>query len=613
MKKFSLPVFLILMTNFSVLAQMNGTYTVCNDVSCDFKTITGAIDTLTSNTINGPVTLLLNDTSYNEQVIIPFIEGSNELNTLTIKSGNTLPGDGMAHIRYNASSINDNFVLSFDSTQNIIIDQIFIEAINLDFSTCLSISNGSKNLHIRSSKLISDSLGYTSVINDTYSDSLIISDSKIVNGNTGITFIGGGGYHINHTYLNNNEFINNKSYGIETGQAKFFSVSGNSFNSPVTDAGYTGIKFNNVISYQISNNFLYLSSGTGMELNYSGSDTSVISNNIIHISGYNNATIDKGISISNGNLQYFYYNNVVIGSQSSTASAALTFPDAGGFGSSNFIQNNNLVNFSGGYGISILDADPVLISVCNNNNLYSSGTPLTNYRGTNLANLIDWKSGTNFGVNSISVDPMFTDTSYTMNCAPELDGAGAPVFIENDLEGYPRDILTPDIGVVERNLSGWQLEKDTAMICQGETYTIDAGIVYYGAYDWSNGSMEQSIEVSDEGWYSVLVSDQCLSKSDSTYLLPQSCTTDNSDIDLNNSGIEISPNPVCNELNISLNKVIDDADILIISLEGKTVYHGRFVAQDHFNLDLGTVKSGIYILKINSKDYHYQTKFIKQK
>ncbi len=615
MKKFFLPVVLFASVNFHMLAQMSGAYSVCKDVSCDFESLTEAIDSLVSQSMNGPVTLFLGDSIYNEQVSIPFVQGMGSANPLTIMAAAELPGDKQVRIRYTASTVNDDYVIAFDSAQYVVVRNIFVEAQGADFAKCLSFGNGSINITIDSCELSSTPSSTSSVINvnDKYSDSLVITNTKILYGGAGITITGGVGSNVKNMQILNNEFLDNSLFGVEADKGENLTITGNYFRSDEYSASYKGLKFNNVYVYSVGQNYMYLVNGTGMEFGYSGTDTSYIANNIIYISGYANTSDDAGISVLNGNFQFFCYNTVIIGSESSGSSKVFTFPSAAGSGTYNNILNNNLVNFSGGYTMDIIDSDASLIYMCNYNNLYSTGIPLTGYLGADYNNLGDWQAATGFDVHSLSTDPMFADTTYMVYCASELDAAGLPVSIKKDFMNYIRNAANPDIGAVERNLDDWHLEPDSALICEGTTYSIDAGMVNYGSYNWSNGSTEQSVEISDSGWYAVTVTDGCVGKSDSLFLDVHSCIPQNIKDYGNISGITVMPNPVNNRLLIKFNNLPEANTFLdIITLGGNVVLHTRMPEQPLVNVDLGSLKKGVYVVHIYSANFNYQVKLIKE-
>ena len=591
---------------------MSGTYTVCNDVTCDFQSISEAVDSLVSQTMDGPVILLLGDSTITEQVTIPYIEGSSAINTLTIRPANEFSGNQPVHILFTATSVDEDFVIAFDSAQYVILQNIDIRAMDSDFATCLMITNGTRNVSIDSCSLNSQETSTSGVliVNDILSDSLSVSNSLMLNGGYGMILTGNISSYINNMRIFGNDFINNSMGGINAFKVKNISLSNNYFKTNNAYPGYIGIYFINVSSYTLDRNYLYLKNGTGMSLTYSGTYTSLITNNIIYISGVS-ATDDIGISIGNGSHQYVCFNTVVIDSISSNLSSALSFPSTAGIGNSNFFLNNNLNNFAGGYVISVEDTDPSLISACNFNNIFGDQTTLTNYLGTDYDSLANWQLATGLDSNSVSVNPFFVDTTFIMYCAPELENAGTPFEVDHDFGNYMRDTLTPDIGAIEKNITGWSLIDHSAERCDNASYTIDAGTVNYGSYNWSNGSTDRSIEVTEDGWYYVTVTDGCTEKFDSLRLIVQDCNPVRIHDNSVNYDITVMPNPAKDNLIIQFENPVE-ATIEVVTLQGRVVVNKKIESQNLVDLDLRSLSSGVYILKINAESYNYRKKFIKQ-
>jgi hypothetical protein len=117
---------LMLFPVFAFSQALSGTYHVGAAQPVPFKTITTTVAALNSNGISGPVTLLLDDSTYSnatgETFPITFnsITGSSATNTITIK-----PNTGV-NVSVEASNINNYTgipaVIKFNGTDNIIID-----------------------------------------------------------------------------------------------------------------------------------------------------------------------------------------------------------------------------------------------------------------------------------------------------------------------------------------------------------------------------------------------------------------------------------------------------------------------------------------------------------
>lgn len=83
--------------------------------------------------------------------------------------------------------------------------------------------------------------------------------------------------------------------------------------------------------------------------------------------------------------------------------------------------------------------------------------------------------------------------------------------------------------------------------------------------------------------------------------------------DLSNYQIQIAPNPTSNDLNIDLNKsTVDIYSIDVYNITGNLIFSKKLdVGQKMINLDLNSLQSGTFILKLNSTNHVINTKFIK--
>ncbi|MEH6537948.1 MAG: T9SS type A sorting domain-containing protein [Psychroserpens sp.] len=86
-------------------------------------------------------------------------------------------------------------------------------------------------------------------------------------------------------------------------------------------------------------------------------------------------------------------------------------------------------------------------------------------------------------------------------------------------------------------------------------------------------------------------------------------TLSNTDFE-NLVAIKIEKNPIDNELTILSNKVVDDANISLFDITGKSVYSAQGTLDRRLSIPLN-LDSGMYILNIETKDsYNYRTKII---
>ena len=612
MKSFTFFILLSFLLQSSIYAQLNGDYTVCSGGSCDFATLTDAATQLATDGISGPVRLLLADTLYIEQFTLPFIEGSSEVNTITIEPSDTLSWP-YSIIAYDASGIPDNYVVTLDSARFIDFRNVWFTAANATYGNCITMTNGCYNILIDSSQFLSQSTSSSNVIyiDDRYGNHISITNSIMKFGGIGLASLGFTGYLTNNVSLSNNTFYNNSTYGIHVSKADSVYINNNTFISDNTTGTYTGIYFNNVYTYQVNANRFKLTSGSGLELAYSGSDNqAVVSNNIISLTGHMNSTFDRGISIQNGNRQNIYYNTVVIGDSSANNSCVIRLPDSPGTGSFNSILNNNLVNLSDGLVISVEDADPAIIDSMNYNNLYTSGDSLAFYHTDYYTHLGAWQTATGFDMNSVSEDPLFGASDFYYNCGLSLNDAGTPLLVHNDFLGNERDPEHPDIGAYENIVPMVDLGEDTLSICEGDHATISADYSDAYQYSWSNGSHESEIEVSEPGLYTVVVSVNACSVSDSTFVIVENCTPPNTLVNEFSDEVTVYPSPFGNYLNID-KSFEGELNISIFDMQGREIY--RSVLKDHqVKISSSEWLPGIYLVKLRNTEFQANFKVLKQ-
>jgi len=145
------------------------------------------------------------------------------------------------------------------------------------------------------------------------------------------------------------------------------------------------------------------------------------------------------------------------------------------------------------------------------------------------------------------------------------------------------------------------------VICEGETYFLDAGFGFSG-YEWSTGSTANSIAVVSAGVYTITVSDSrgCLGV-DSIEVTIEVCTGLE---ELAKSGIELFPNPSSGTIHLkSLNSsALSNLEILDVS--GRIVHKSAGKLSSDLSLELGDLSPGIYTLKVEKEGEALQLKFI---
>lgn len=597
---------------FDVNAQMSGDYVVGTDTSADFTTLSDAVNQLAVQGMNGPVNLILGDSLFNEQVIIPFISGASAINILTIASSDTLPGN-KAIIAYSATSNTNNYVFRLDSARYINFKDIEIQSLNPSYATCMVTDSGCMNISIDSCSFISQQQYTGNVINmnDPGSHDISISNSLIKWGGTGLNLQGFAGIILYRLYIDHNDFSDNNYIGIGAIKVDTADFSFNTFESMDSTGNYNAVHFNNAYGYDLMNNYFSMKSGTAIFSGYSGqTNRAYIANNVISINGYMDTTNDYGILIQNGNDQRIFYNTILLGDSSSKYSANIFFPSAAGYGISNTIMDNNLVNYSGGSVIKILDNDAGLVDTSDYNNLFTTGDSIVTTFDSAYTSLGSWRATTGFDQHSVSEDPMLSDTVFYVNCGSALAGAALPVSVKTDFNGAKRDTAHPDIGAFENVIPVVELGTDTLWICNGLSANLTAGDSGAFSYNWSTGSHTNKIKVITQGWYSVTVTgNHNCSASDSVYLLVNNCTS-NLRSAINDDRITLQPNPFDQYLNIE-RTAATPAKILVFNLQGRLIY-SKETGSMHIIINSSKWSSGIYLIRIIEGNRQQYFKIVRQ-
>ncbi|MBT3208976.1 MAG: T9SS type A sorting domain-containing protein [Bacteroidetes bacterium] len=142
-----------------------------------------------------------------------------------------------------------------------------------------------------------------------------------------------------------------------------------------------------------------------------------------------------------------------------------------------------------------------------------------------------------------------------------------------------------------------ELGFDTLEVEFGKTGIFDAGSGY-SSYLWSNGETTQSIEISDEGLYSVIVTNEFgCSAYDEAYLKVGPNSIGENSIE---NSISIFPNPVKEKLFIN-SEIAEIEKIDIYNSIGKLIYT-EINKSKNIELDVSKYPTGVYFVRINTQN-----------
>jgi hypothetical protein len=438
--------------------QLTGTYTIGGS-SPDFTDITAAVNAMTANGICGPVVFNMRPQVDTLQLIIPQINGVDTNNTVTFQSEN---GDSTSVILTYPSldTLVNNYLIYLDGTDYFTFKEITMQRTDtqlnariIDFAnnaTHNTITNcylkGVTGPTTNSLCALIYSSGSTSISNDSMNT---FTNNYLKDGSLGIYMNGISSQNLEYyTTIKNNTFDNQKSKGIQMSNQGFANIDGNIFTTTSNYKGYVGVYLDRSLRpHTIVKNQVRGTPGAGMyfvDCTAQSGVHGIIANNFIW------SNDSAGISMVNGDYQDVVYNSILMTGTTNTFAALLMR----GSGLGKLVKNNILANFGGGYSYVISDSAVFGVQYSNYNDIYTSGSFVGNYNGSNVSNLANWTSISGLDSNSISTNPNFVSNTDLHSSSVTMDDHGKPYsHVLDDIDGDVRGLSTPDIGADEYSAS----------------------------------------------------------------------------------------------------------------------------------------------------------------
>ncbi len=434
----------------NLLAALIGPYTI-GGLTPDFLNFTESANALDARGIAGNVTFNVRDGVYNEHVTIPATAGTSASDSIIYQSENgdsslvklrgTLNQDvlllnGVSHISFVDLTIFKSYQYGGDLVvaQNSASDINFIRCTLED--TIWSSSSSYSTYLFRTTATTSNE------------NNIRLIDCSFLNGRYGIQNQG-----INSTnqetglVIRGCNFINQYIEGVRLTYVQDINIEHNRIQFLRNYTSSTGLYLNSVDDFRVLANQVinptyigyYNSDADGSMLN-----RSLFANNFCQVSGTNT-----------GYAMYFTssdYVDVVFNSAHSFNTHVNSYAFYEIYNQQLRIQNNIFQNVGAGHAAYIYN-------IYNNgihdyNDFFATGANLVNYRNSSHATLPPYVTASGLDSNSISINAQFSDTAdFHIEAAP-LDGAGIPFAgVMFDIEGDPRDPVSPDIGADEISLN----------------------------------------------------------------------------------------------------------------------------------------------------------------
>jgi len=503
-------------TTMTVQDGLSGLYTI-GGATPDYASFNDAVNALNVFGICGPVVFNVNDSLYNEQIVLTEITNSSLVNTVTFQSASGMSSN--SGMWFTGTGTGDNFVVQFDGADNVIFKNLSLNNRGTTFGTVLLLGGDANDNTVDSCWIYGDSLVSTTSTNMAlvYSPSgssndtnNVFSNSTFDYGSYSMYYYGNGTADIEAgTVINNNSFNNFYYRGLHLYYQDYAQISSNVLTP---GSNYTGSIYRIYIVYgdgamSIDNNQIQGESyGYGVYL--SNCDALVtgrgeLFNNFIHVGDTLSTSTSYGVYMTSCINQSIANNSI---NMTSAGASSRAFYATGG--TSNEVYNNVFANNGPGYGLYLLSG----VSNEDHNDVYTpNGVPF--YFGGDILDVTTWNATTGFGANDLMTDPMFVSDDDLHTCSDTLDMAGITLsFVTSDIDGNMRAAV-PDIGADEFfGMANFDLGPET-VICSSATLNIGPNDPSL-SYVWSTGDTISPL-AAPAGSYTLQVIGACGSATDS--------------------------------------------------------------------------------------------------
>jgi len=461
-------------------------------VGTNFQTVQSAVNALLCG-MTGSVVFNVKGT-FNEQVRVPYIPGTNAGSTVTFQSYNGVPS--AAEITYASTNAGLNYTLKLDSCKYFTFRNMTISSTNttngraVEFANTASFDSLSScviNAPVTTSTANTMAAVYANALKGT---NVVIKGNTISNGSSGINFSGTSVAVPTFDHLIDSNFVTGAYfYGIYANFTQRLKLSKNTVNvaAPLSATSYGIYATNCDSSYQLTNNKVNINNATttvygmyatlcdgseinrgritgndivaatgntgsvyGMWLDASTTYTSVLNNTIsINTTG----AVSHGIycnNAPNGN----YYNNSVISFATGATKYAAYFLNSSATGLS--IKNNIFSHKGGGKALYVNLTSGITSDY---NLLYTTGTNLVERNGTNYPTLVAWRNVSSLELFSLTYPPAFVSNTDLKPDLANVDvwamhGRGVQIAsntYDHENNARPTTLLTgvPDLGAYE--------------------------------------------------------------------------------------------------------------------------------------------------------------------
>lgn len=407
----------------NVAPQMNGTYTIGGS-SPDYSTVAAAVSDLGSIGVCGPVTFLLRDGTYSENVVIGAVSGTSSTNTVTFKSD---PSNSAL-----AAISGSSYAFYLNSASFLILDSLDLDG----GSYGIYMYGYNDNVTIRNCEIGSSS-SYSGIYHygstSTQFTHLTLENNTISGYEYAAYFYGYYSAYSQDLTLKNNTLTDFQYGGVYCYYIDTALIEGNTLIGGTYSGTQYGIYAYGSQHRYISNDITMTTSNYGYGIYSFGSGSYNSYNRCVNnmVKSTNNSSYGRGIYLSSSYWAIMYNSVYSVSNTTSSSYAALYAPS-----SADSIYNNAIYNGGTGYGWYGSSS-----AAHGNNVIYTEGS--SSYISNVTLNSTEYGS-----------DPGFNSTTdLHIGILTDCYNNGTPITgITTDIDGITRSTSAPDIGASEYDL-----------------------------------------------------------------------------------------------------------------------------------------------------------------
>ncbi len=455
------------------------------DIPGDIASFEDAVDSMIAIGICDSVIFNVAAGSYNEQITIPEILGAGPTASITFQGATGTPGD--VSLNFDPSSnFNQDGVVKLEGTDYIHFKDMTIDNTSNTFSygRVVYMVDGTRNTSFINCSLNGSPFNSTTINNvvvqmeGDYANN-IFEDNQITNGSYGIRAFGNSANHCTNLQINNNLIDSTYFYATYIYYTDTVSIS---HNEMISDKPYTSQRGVFMVDcdkmVDVDHNRIHNDPSNGgahyYAMYFSGCDGSLnnrlnVSNNCITVGNPNYTSFSYTFYMVNSGIMDVHNNTINRMTSPNATSGYVHYISGGGLISE---KNNSFYTNGGAYVRYVTSTYSMIES--ENNNYYNNGNSTFLFLNGQHQSVEDFASETGFDQNSVSTNPMFTDSSLCTTCNDTLDGGGTPVNLVDDLNGEIRSLTTPDIGAIEYIATANYTLGDDTTVC-GSSFLLESG------------------------------------------------------------------------------------------------------------------------------------------